>query len=261
MATNLLLNGGFDGNLDRWSGTGTIERSLGYPRPGCAALAAGSALESEAVGLGADQLYTLHYFFRMVSGATLTIRYGDMVQAYTGAPLDIWREGTFAFALDTSGNSGVRLEAAGGLAHVDAVALLIGGLPCSRYQLATMVAAQLRGLATSAGLLSGASAAGPNGDYTVAVDEGLRAVGAVNRYGDPDVTQLAPRQINDAVEAAKAAMLQALRADYALKTDVQLGPRRESRSQIAESIDKMLGGGGANNRPAVARLRHEEWPR
>lgn len=261
MVTNLLLNGSFDGNLDRWSGDGTIERSQGYPRPGCAALAAGQALESEVIGLSEDQLYTLHYFYRLTSGGSFTIGYGNTTQTHVGAPFDVWSEGTFAFALDTGDNSGVRLSAAGGLVYVDTVALLIGGLPCSRYQLATMVAAQLRGLATSAGLLSNASEAGPNGDYTVAIDEGLRAVGAVNRHGDPDVTQLAPRQINDAVEAAKAAMLQALRADYALKTDVQLGPRRESRSQIAESIDKMLSGGGANNRPAVTRLRHEEWPR
>lgn len=257
---NLLSNGGFDGNLNYWTGTGTIDRTLGYPRAGCAALAAGESLESDAVGLSENSLYTLHYFYRLASGATLTVGAGGVSQTHTGTPLSVWREGHLAFALDAGVSDGVTVSSAGGVAYVDSIALLLGGLPITRATLTSMISAQLRSLASDAGLLTIASDAGPNGDYSAALDEGLRVVGAVNRWGDPDVTALDAAQINAVVEAAKGSMIQALRADYALQTDVRLGPRQESRSQIAGSLDKMLSGGGASNRPTVARLRHGEWP-
>lgn len=257
---NLLSNGGFDGNLDRWTGTGSIDRSLGYPRAGCLALAAGESMESDAVGLSEDSLYTLHYFYRLASGATLTASVGGVSVAHIGAPADAWREASLAFALDAGATDGVTFSATSDAAYVDSVALFYGALPIDRTTLTSMISAQLRSLASDAGLLTIASAAGPNGDYSAAIDEGLRAVGAVNGWGDADITALVPAQINAAVEAAKGSMIQALRADYALQTDVRLGPRQESRSQVAASLDAMLAGGGASNRPTVGRLRHEEWP-
>lgn len=263
--TNLVPNGGFDGNLDRWSGDGAIDRTLGYPRLGCAKLTTGQAIESEAVGLSADSLYTLHYFYRLATGATLTVACAGISQTHTSTPLDVWREGVMAFALDVADSDGVSFAASGGTVYVDSVTLLVGGLAIDRATLVSMISARLRSLVTEAGLSGTPSASGPNGDYTTAIDEALRAVGAVNVWGDPDITVLLPTQINDVVDSARVVILQALRADYALKTDVQLGPRRESRSQIATSIDGMLGGGGAGGaaggRVSVANLKHGEWQR
>lgn len=262
---NLVQNGGFDGNLDRWTGDGTIDRTLGYPRLGCAKLTAGQSIESEAVGLAQDQLYTLHYFYRLATGATLTVAYGSVSQQHTSTPLDAWREGVMQFALDAADSDGVSFAASGGTCYVDSVTLLVGGLAIDRATLVSMITARLRSLVTEAGLSGTASSSGPNGDYTTAIDEALRAVGAVNMHGDPDITQLQATQINDVVDSARVVVLQALRADYALKTDVQLGPRRESRSQIAGSIDAMLGGGGsggaAGGRVSVGNLKHAEWQR
>jgi hypothetical protein len=87
-------------------------------------------------------------------------------------------------------------------------------------------------------------------------------VGAVARWGDPDVTAVIAAKANDTLEAAVTAMLQGLRTRYALQTDVSLGPRRESRSQIAQSLDSLLSGSGADRRIKIARLnRFGGWRR
>lgn len=263
---NLLLNGGFDGNLNEWdSGDGTIARSLGYPRLGCVQLTAGQSIGQE-VGLSADALYTLYFFYRLGSGASLIAKYGSgITQTFTGT-VDPWQEGDLIFALDVGANDSVTFEASGGTVYVDSVALLLGGLPISRDEIATRLSRRLGALATDAGLSTTPAATGPQGDYSEAIDEALRAVGAINRYGDPDVTLVETNQVNDLIEAAQAAMLQVVRTSYALETDVTLGPRRENRSQIAASIDAMLsggggsGGGGGNRRVGQGRLVYG-WPR
>lgn len=261
---NLLLNGGFDGNLYGWTGTGVIARSLGYPRLGCVQLAAGQSM-SQAVGAGANALYTLHFFYRLGAGASLTAGYGSVTQVFSGGVVDVWQEGVLAFALDVGANSNVTFTASGGTLYVDEVALLLGGLPIARAEIATRLAKRLGALATDAALSSVASASGPEGDYSEAIDEALRSVGALNLWGDPDVTLVRSEQVNDLLESAQTAMLQRLRSSYALETDVTLGPRRESRSQIATSIDAMLGGGsgggGGNRRVSQGSLTHGEWGR
>ena len=258
---NLLRNGDFSRGLYEWIGTGTISRSLGYPRLNCAELLTGQSL-AQAQGISQEQLYTLHYFYRLATGATLTVGYGDVTQVHTGAPLDVWREGVLVFAVEAGeGNDSVELAASGGTARVDTVTLLPGGLPKSRAELASEVAGRIVDIATDAGLSATASSSGPEGDYSAAIDEALRTVGALNTWGDPDVTLLLPLKINDVIEAARVAMLQRVRGRYALETDVSLGPRSESRSQIASSLDEMLAGSGGSRRPTMGKLAHGDWLR
>lgn len=256
---NLLQNGGFEGNLYQWTGSGTIERALGYPRLGCAKLTAGQSV-SQAVGLSENAPYGLHLFFRPDPGAALTLTYGDFSQSYNGIN-GVWNEATALFALSTGGNSSVTLSASGATVYVDSVTLLQGGLVITRAQLASMIAAKLSTLASDAGLGRAPSVAGPDGDYSEPIDEALRALGAISVHGEPDVTALLLNKINDCVEAARVAMLQRLRAKYALKTDVSLGPRHESYSQIAQSIDGMVSGAGGNKRVVSAPMQYGEWPR
>ena len=258
---NYLENGGFDGNLDEWTGTGTIARALGYPRLGCVQLTTGQSI-AQAEGLSEDTLYTLHYFYRLGSGATLTAGYGSITQAHSGAPVDAWQEGVLVFALDAGASDSVTFSSSGGTAYVDSVALLGGGLPITRQGIVAIVAARLSALATDASLSDTATGDTPEGDYTHAIDEALRQAGAVNRWGDPDVTQLIGSKVNDVIEATATATLQLLRTTYALQTDVSLGPRRESRSQIAVSIDALLSGSGSDRRVKVGRLhRAGGWER
>ena len=263
--TNLLSNGGFDGNLYRWTGAGVIDRVNGYPRAGCASLATGQSITSEVVGLGENWMHGIHFFYQLAVGATLTVSYGAITLAFTGAPLGVWREGAIFFALDTGGNSGVAFAASAGACLVDSVTLMQGALPIKRSAIAAAVAARMTSLVTDASLSATASATGPEGDYSAPIDEALRALGAVNGWGDPDVTRLDGAQINDAIDAAQSALLTRLRATYALETDVVLGPRRESRSQIAGSIDAMLGGGvggrGGGQRVTTGKLTNGDWRR
>ncbi len=257
---NLLHNGAFDGGLDEWTGSGTIDRSLGYPRPACVRLADGQSIRQEA-SVGPDSLYTLHWFYRLGAGATLTVQYGSVTHVLDGVPVDAWREGVLYFALDESATQDVTFAAAGGTAYLDSVTLLAGGLPITRAHLAQHVAGRLADLATEAALSSTAAGDTPEGDYSAAIDEALRSLGAITRWGDADVTALHASKVNDAVDSATTAMLQRLRARYALQTDVTLGPRSESRSQIAGSIDAMLSGAGADRRVKVRPLLHSEWRR
>lgn len=258
---NQLLNGDFSRGLYQWEGDGAISRSLGYPRLNCAQLAAGQSL-SQAQSISQEQLYTLHYFYQLASGATLTVGYGAVTQTHTGAPFEVWREGLLVFAVEAGeSNEAVELAASGGVARVDTITLLAGGLPKSRAGIAAEVAGRIVDIAADAELTSDANAAGPEGDYSAAIDEALRAVGATNSWGDPDVTLLPALKINDVIEAARVAMLQRVRGKYALETDVSLGPRSESRSQIASSLDEMLAGSGGSRRPSMGKLTHGDWLR
>lgn len=259
--SNLLQSGDFSRGLYGWSGSGTISRSLGYPRVNCAQLAAGQSL-SQAIGISGEILYTLHYFYRLATGATLTVAYGDVSQQHSGLPADVWREGVLVFSVENDGgNESVVISATGGTAYVDTIALMGGGLPKSRAEIASTVAGMIPELATDAGLVTTPGASGPEGDYSAAIDEALRAIGAMNAWGDIDVTMLGPGQVNNVLEAVKIAVLQRIRGQKALETDVSLGPRSESRSQIASSLDEMLAGASSDRRPKIARLYHGEWRR
>lgn len=266
--TNLLYNGGFDGNLYRWTGTGTIDRVNGYPRAGCVSLTNGQSIYTDQnIGVGENYPHTLHFFYQVATGATLTANYGSISQAFTGAPLSVWREGVFSFALDSGGNSPVLFNASGGACLVDSVTLLIGALPVARAGIAAAVAERITALVTDASLSATASASGPNGDYSLAIDEALRALGAVNAWGDPDVAALDPTKVNDVIDAAQSSLLaNRLRSQYALSTDTSLGPRDEKRSQIIGSIGTMLGGGGGKGggggqRVSMGKLTNGDWPR
>jgi hypothetical protein len=257
--TNLLRNSDFSRGLYEWTGTGTISRTVGYPRLNAARLAVGQSL-SQAQGVSEQVLHTLHYFYQVATGATLTVAYGDVTATHTGAPLDVWREGVLAFAPEVGGgNESVEISAVGGVCYVDTITLLSGGLPVSRAAVAATVADLIAAFATDASLVTTANADGPEGDYSAAVDEALRAIGAMTQWGDPDVTLVLPGQVNDLMEGVKQAMLQRLRATYALDVDVTLGPRSERRSQIAGSIDEMLAGAGSDRRIKVGKLTHGEW--
>lgn len=281
MPNNLLINGGFNGNLYAWTGTGTISCTAGYPRLGCVSLAAGQYIQ-QARDIGANWLYTAHFFYQVATGATLTVSYDTISQTFSGSPLNVWREGVMVFALDSGVSGGaLRFAASGGACLVDSVNLLAGGLPTTRAQLAAVVADNLSDLATDASLSSTASAAGPEGDYSLNIDQALRSLGALSTFGsagltvptdadastwgDPDVTQLEQNEVNDAATLVTNSLLTQLRGKYVLETDVSLGPRRESRSQILGNINAMLGAGsggkGSGGGVGVGKLTNGDWRR
>lgn len=261
---NLLSNGAFDGNLNEWTGSGIINRALGYPRLGCAQLATGQSI-SQYVGLSEDQFVTLHFFYRLGAGASLTAGYGAITQSFVGV-VDAWQEGYLSFALDVSANDYITFTAVGGTVYVDNAALLSGGLPISRAGIATRIANRLGTLGTDATLSAVATGDKPEGDYSESIDDALRSLAAVDFFGYPDVTRVTPEIVQALLQSGFTSMLQQLRVQYSLETDVTLGPRRESRSQIATSIDALLGGGNsggsANRQISVGQMsRSGGWER
>lgn len=258
---NLLDNGNFD-NLTEWTTTGELIRDDGYYRNGSIKLD-NSEYVRQQVSLSEDHLYSCHFFWKPTTGATLTVSYGSIEQTFSGV-VGQWQESVFQFALTAPGDDSIQFVAVDASVYVDAVTL-VDNLPLTRARIASQVARRLGDLATDAGISTVASATGVNGDYTDAIDEALRSVSSVDMYATPDVTRVTSSQVNDVMEAAYMAALQNIRASYALQTDVTLGPRRESRSQIAASIDAMLGsggGGGANKRIAISALnRSGGWER
>jgi hypothetical protein len=245
-------------------------------------LAAGQSI-AQARDVGANWLYTIHFFYQVAPGATLTVSYGAHVsQTFTGSVLGIWHEGIVAFALDAGESGGVTFAASGGACLVDSVTLLPGGLPISRADLVAIVADNLGSLATDAGLSTTASASGPEGDYTLNLNDALRAMGAVSTFGsaalqiptgpddatwgDPDVTQLDMAEIGGVVELVTESLMVQVRNSYAGEVDVSLGPRNERRSQLVTNINALLGGGkggkgGASGKSVgVGRLTNSDWP-
>lgn len=256
---NLLDNGAFDEGLNDWTATGSILRSDGYPRVGCVQLDAGETVY-QLQDLPADQLHTLHYFYKLTTGGTLTAAYGSGVtQAHVGGAQSVWREGVLAFALDANANENVQFSAAGAACYVDTVTMLVGGLPISRAEIASRAARRIAALATAQSLSTTASASGPEGDYSDAIDDALRKIGAVNHWGDPDVTCLPANKVSSAIDATVAAMLETLRITYSLESDVTLGPRSERRSQIAGMLGDLQGGGATASPVEVRQLIHPEF--
>lgn len=248
---NLLVNGHFDGSLLHWSG-GVMNRSLGYPRPGCAQIDDGEAIEYifQALPASPGQVYSLHFFYRRAAGCVLSVTLGNANLEFFG-PTDVWQEGVLVLGVDDEVAVAPAFAAATATGYVDGVTVVTGVLPLTRWALMLTVSHRLAALATDAGLNAAATGKGPEGDYTAAVEESLRQVGAVNEWGDPDITALAADQVNAAIEAALTAMMGQLANHYALETDVSLGPRSESRSQIAKMLTTLGGAGaGAGDRSA-----------
>lgn len=260
---NYLFNGGFEGNLYYWAGTGVINRTLGYPRLGCCQLDTGRYIE-QVRAIGPNWPHTIHFYYRLSTGATLTVQYGATIsQTFSGTPADVWREGVLTFAVDASpaATDSVKFTASGGTVYVDTATLMVNSPAMTRAALASAIQGRITALVSDSGFDATASALGPEGDYTSAVEEAFRSLGAINRWGDADPPTLPTDKINDLVVAGQEAMIHKLRAKYALKTDVSLGPRRESYSQIAQSLDEMLAGNASDHRVSTGPITYGDWQR
>lgn len=258
---NLVSNPRFYGNLSDWGGSAQLARSLGYPLGACAKLEDTQTL-TQAVAVTDDAVHTLHFFYRLEPDATLTAEYGAMSEQFSAQPRDVWHEAAIPFAPSTDAT--LTFTAAGGTCYVDAIALKESVLLITRKEVARRAEAMLSQLAIDAELSKAASEDGPEGDYSFAIDEALRALGAMDTNGEPDVTLVEAQSINALCQSVKTAMLQRLHARYIMRVDRTLGPHSESYSQIAAGIQKMLsddggsggsiGGGLEDNRVQVGTL-------
>lgn len=265
-----LANGRFLQNIDQWTATGaSYSAGDGDDHYGVCVLTAGGYI-TQTFAVPYARAYTLHSTVKPVGGtlttnqmlATITDGDGNTVVALSleGATLNAWQEnedtlglapGT-TYTLEYRNNSALTVR-------LDDVWLWF--VPITRAQIAAQVHARLGQLATDYSLTTTPSGALTEGSYTYAIDNGLRALGAINdETGQVDIRYLDAGDVLTAIDLVEQEMLKRVQRSALTEVDVSLGPRRESLSQKAEMISKAMSNGsgkGGGGRVVVRTLRHE----
>lgn len=264
-----LQNGRFLHDLGNWTASGaSYSAGDGDDHYGVAVLNASGGYIEQTFAVPYVRAYTLHTSVKPVSGtlsasqlvARITDGAGNTMASLSleGDTSNAWQENNDVVGLAPGTTYTLRLTNSSGLSvRVDDVWLY--HVPITRADIATRADDKLGRLASDRSLSTALSGSLTEGDYTYAVDAALRAVGAVDPETDGvDVRWMEPGHVLTAIDVAVQEMLEQLRMDYATETDVALGPRRESLSQKAESIGKILGDGAnkGSGRVVSRPLRH-----
>lgn len=248
---NLLVNGRFQHGLDGWAASGGAyyNAGSGSEQYGVASVPVGGQI-SQSFAVERARTYTLHLMILPwidLAGAEIQLTIADgagrqlLVRNMTGT-LGTWNDNTFTLGLVPGGSYTLTLAnvSGGGVCHLDDVWLW--WVPLNRAQLAARVHARLDRLATDRGYVTTPGGALTEGDYTYAVDAGLRASGALDPETDqPDVRYLDGEKLNAALEAIELEMLERMARAYALEVDTQAGSRRSAYSQISRAVAQLAG--------------------
>lgn len=273
---NHLSNGRFLHGLGSWAASGAAySAGDGDDHYGVAVLSTGGGSVEQPFSVPHPRTYTLHLAVKAVGGdlsgsqatASIVDGEGNTVTArdLSGAA-DTWTENAFAVGLAPGTTYTLRITNAGAAGDVKLDDVWLWHVPISRAALAERIHAKLGRLASERSLSAAASGADTEGDYTAAVDSGLRTVNAIHPgTGLPDARCVEPGMVDTALEAVEREMLEQLYHDYAAEVDVRVGPREEALSQKRESIRERLGGGrrdgvrgtGSGGRIVTAPLRRE----
>lgn len=266
-----IYNGRFLHSLDNWNASdASYSAGDGDDHYGVAVLATGGGHVSQQFTVGGAKRYTIHLAVKAIGSglsggqATLTITDGAgntvATQNLTGTA-DTWTEQTFTLGLadGTTYTMTITNTSAAGDVRLDDVWLWY--VPLTRANIATRVHTKLGLLASDRSLSTTASGSLTEGDYTYAIDQGLRSVGAINPLTDePDVRWLTTASLDTLMAQVEAAMLERLQRDYATMTDITVGQRSESLSQIAKAIGALKGqpgGSGGGGRAVMRTLRYK----
>lgn len=246
---NHLTNGRFLHDLDNWTVTGAAySAGDGDDHYGVAVLSTGGDVISQTFSVPKLRQYSLHLAVKgLLSGseATAVITDGDgntvVTQNLSGAD-GSWTDNDFTIGLayGTTYTLTITNASAAGDIKIDDVWLWY--VPISRANIAARVAAKLARLATERSLSATASGSLTEGNYTYAIDAGLRAYGGISpETGLPDTRYLLPNDVQGVIELVEKEMLEQLENDFAVESDVQVGPRRENRSQIVAALSRKTG--------------------
>ncbi len=261
MEHTYIVNGRFYHNLNGWTVSGGVSYSAGDgdDHYGVAVLPTGGETISQDFGVIGAKSFTLHLSVKAVGAslsgskatATVTDGNGNTVKTsnLTGTA-DTWTENTITVGLaeGTTYNLTITNASATGDVKVDDVWLWY--VPVTRSDIAARVAAKLGRLASDRSLSTSPSGALTEGDYTYAIDAGLRAVGAIDSETDlPDVRYLDGENVKGAIDTVTKEMLSQLALDYAAEVDITVGPQTERLSQKNAAIAKLIGGdsGGSSS--------------
>jgi hypothetical protein len=269
---NALSNGRFLQDLANWVASGAAySAGDGDDHYGVAVLSTGGDYVEQTFSVAHARLYSLHIAVKAIgsslSGSQATARIVDgngntvLTQALTGTA-DTWTETTYSIGLAPGTTYTLRITNASAAGDVRIDDVWLWWVPLSRAQVAARVHAKLARLATERSLSTTPAGALTEGDYTYAVDAGLRSVGAIDPETDlPDVRWLDAAMLDTALDAVELEMLERLQRDYAVAVDTTVGPRSERLSQIAAAIAALRGGvggkGGGGGRIVMRKLSHK----
>ncbi len=262
-----LVNGRFLHDLDNWTVSGAVySAGDGDEHYGVAVLSTGGGYIEQMFSVPRVRAYSLHIAVKAVgvtlSGSNVTARITDgdgntVATEDLGGAADVWTENTITLGLAGGTTYTLRITNNDAGADVRLDDVWLWHVPMTRAAMAARVAAKLARLASQRNLSTAVSGSLTEGDYTYAVDAGLRAVGAVNpETGEPDVRYVEVDQVNAALDAIEREMLERLRRDYAVEVDIALGPRREALSQVGRALGEMVSARGEQRRVGMGRLIH-----
>jgi hypothetical protein len=246
-----LFNGRFKHNLDQWTASNAVySAGDGDDHYGVAVLSVGGYI-SQTFTIPRVRSYAIHVAVKAVGSAlstgqcTLTITDGNgnavKTQNLTGTA-DTWTDNDISAGLapGTTYTFKITNASAAGDVRIDDVWLWF--VPMTRANMAVRVSEKIGRLATDRSLSTAVSGTKTEGDYTYAVDAGLRAVGAINpETGLPDVRYLDEENLQTALDYITTEIVEQLKLDYAVEVDIRVGQRAESLSQISKALGDMSG--------------------
>lgn len=251
-----LINSRFLQNLNGWiaAGGAVYLASDGSEQYGIASLPAGASI-SQPLAVDYARSYTLHIATK-AGNATITIvdNAGNSLPAQTGAgSASVWTETSITLGL-APGTQYTLTITNNTLTTILVDDVWLWYVPITRALLAARVARKLSALATDASLSSTPAGTQTEGDYTDAIDAGLRSVGAINPETDlPDVRYLDSSNIDSVMDQVQREMLERLQGYYASLVDIEVGPRKEKLSQIGAAIARMTSAASSGGGKVVAR--------
>ncbi len=277
---NLINNGRFTQELQNWEvavGSPSWVANQGYAAMGSVQMPAYLDEIRQSFTIARDKVYTLGIALRAsaaLMGTTNSLRVQIRDKAANLVLLPSWS--LFTVAADTweinrrevylgAGRQYQieitnRSQFVGATIFVDDVWLW--PLAITRRQVAERIADKLGSLASDASLSTTPSGDKPEGDYTPAIDEALRVLGAVDtQTGKPDIRYIESEDVKPLLDLVNGGMLERLYNEYATQVDVAAGPIRESLSQRRQAIAEMMSGSaGGGLGPVVTRkLTREDW--
>ncbi len=269
---NLLSNGRFLQDLSNWDAVNAVySAGDGDDHYGVAVLSPSGGYIKQTFSVMHTRLHTLHVSikpltaFLAANGCTVLITDGNGNTVYsgslTGATANVWEENNVEVGLATGTTYTLQITNVNHAYSVRIDDVWSWYVPMTRAAIADRIAAKLGRLATERSLSTTTSGALTEGSYTYSIDAGLRAVGAINpETGLPDARYLEPGSLQTALDTIEKQMIEQLQRDYAVETDIRVGQRSESRSQIAKILGEMNSGssGGGSGPVVMRKIRHEE---
>ena len=264
-----LNNGRFEHSLDQWTASSAVySAGDGDDHYGTAVLSVSGYIEQTFTVIK-TRVYSIHLAVKAI-GASLSsaqcqliIKDGNgntvSIQNLTGTA-DTWTDNdiTLGLASGTTYTLKIINNSASGVVRIDDVWLWF--VPMTRALMATRTHTKLGRLATERSLSTTASGVLTEGSYTYAIDAALRAVGAINpETGLVDVRYLDASSLQTALDFIEREMIEQLQRDYAVETDIRVGQRSESRSQIAKILGDMNANQSGGGKVVMRRL-HRERP-